>query len=212
VAFESDANDLAPGDDNAFTDIYVRDRLLGTTILASIRPGSGASANWPSADPEVSAQGGRVFFQSDLFCRDLRQPELELVSRYQDVPCGVDDLIPYSLSDADSDGLPDDWEQAHWNSTQAKAAGDADQDGFTNKEELFLGTNPIDPNSCLRLSASAPGRTYNVQFKDQLSDPQWSILKSEVRAAAYTTWIEDATVVSGQTRFYRIVCPAAPIF
>src|SRR5262249_45043093 len=44
VVFESDADNLVPGDTNAATDVFVRDRVLGTTTRVSVSS-SGAQGN-----------------------------------------------------------------------------------------------------------------------------------------------------------------------
>ena len=51
-------------------------------------------------------------------------------------------VITYSYDpDADSDGLPDEWETANGTGVNtADAGGDADSDGLTNMEEFLLGT------------------------------------------------------------------------
>jgi Tol biopolymer transport system component len=83
VAFTSRAS-LVPFDTNSKTDVYLRDRELGTTILVSVSAGGG-SADDPSATPAISADGRFVAFGSqasnlvagdtnatgDVFVRDL---------------------------------------------------------------------------------------------------------------------------------------------
>ena len=83
VAFESGAA-LVPTDTNSLADVYVRDRLLGTTIWASV-PLTG-TAGGPSTAAAISADGRFVAFQStannlvpgdtngvsDVFVRDLQ--------------------------------------------------------------------------------------------------------------------------------------------
>lgn len=61
VAFASQAR-LAPGDTNAWSDVYVHDRISGVTLLAS--HASGGSANGPSSSPDLSSDGRYVVFQS----------------------------------------------------------------------------------------------------------------------------------------------------
>jgi hypothetical protein len=63
VAFESTATDLVPGDTNGTYDIFVRDRVAGTTERVSISSG-GAQANRFSQQPSISADGRFVAFQS----------------------------------------------------------------------------------------------------------------------------------------------------
>jgi hypothetical protein len=63
VAFESRASNLVPGDRNQAQDIFVRDRLAGTTERVSVAS-DGAEADGPSAEPAVSADGRYVAFAS----------------------------------------------------------------------------------------------------------------------------------------------------
>ena len=84
VAYASVASNLVAGDTNAVSDVFVRDRSTGSTILASVAPG-GLPANGTSMTPSVSADGRLVAFASrarnlvpgkssnffDVFVRDL---------------------------------------------------------------------------------------------------------------------------------------------
>jgi hypothetical protein len=93
VVFESYATTLVPGDTNSASDIFVRDRLLGTTIRASVATGGGES-NGDSSQSSISADGRFVTFWSyadnlvpgdtnghiDIFLRDLLNGTTELVS------------------------------------------------------------------------------------------------------------------------------------
>ena len=54
VAFNSDATNLVVGDTNGRQDIFVRDRLLGTTARVSV-DSLGAQGNGRSADISISA-------------------------------------------------------------------------------------------------------------------------------------------------------------
>lgn len=63
VAFCSAASNLVPGDKGE-TDIFIRDRKLGTTRRVSVGPG-GAQANGSSSKPALSADGRFVAFESD---------------------------------------------------------------------------------------------------------------------------------------------------
>jgi Tol biopolymer transport system component len=91
VAFESVAA-LVPSDTNGLADVYVRDRLLGTTIWASV-PLTGTATGLSTA-AAISADGRFVAFQStasnlvpgdtngvsDVFVRDLQTGRTERVS------------------------------------------------------------------------------------------------------------------------------------
>jgi len=93
VAFESDAANLVAGDTNGAPDIFIRDRVAGTTRRVSI--GSrGAQADGGSWYPSISAGGRFVAFASyatnlvagdtneatDIFIRDRVARETERVS------------------------------------------------------------------------------------------------------------------------------------
>jgi Tol biopolymer transport system component len=63
VAFWSDATNLVPDDTNGATDVFVRDRQLGTTERISVRS-DGTQADGSSDAPSISAAGDRVAFES----------------------------------------------------------------------------------------------------------------------------------------------------
>lgn len=63
IAFASNASNLVLGDTNRALDIFVRDRVAGTTRRVSVRTG-GAQANGYSFDPTISEDGRFVAFYS----------------------------------------------------------------------------------------------------------------------------------------------------
>jgi hypothetical protein len=63
VVFHSFASNLVPGDFNGQTDIFVRDRVANTTILAS-KNNSGTPGDSGSLAPSISADGRYVTFSS----------------------------------------------------------------------------------------------------------------------------------------------------
>src|SRR5580765_8002845 len=59
VAFASDASNLVPDDTNGFRDVFVRDRVTGTTVRVSV-DSTGLEADDASAElvaPSISADG-----------------------------------------------------------------------------------------------------------------------------------------------------------
>ncbi len=68
VAFESEASNLVAGDTNASPDIFVHDRVTGTTERLSVAS-DGSQGNFSSDDSAISADGRFVAFQS--FARNL---------------------------------------------------------------------------------------------------------------------------------------------
>ena len=63
VAFSSDATNLAAGDANGRTDVFLHDRQTGQTVLVSV-DGDGAQLPNGGIDPAISADGRYVAFQS----------------------------------------------------------------------------------------------------------------------------------------------------
>ncbi len=136
-----------------------------------------------------------------------------------------------TLPDFDQDGLIDLYEQSIGLNTNnaADALLDPDGDGMSTLAEYVAGTDPLNPDSVLRVAPLsllppevAPGvefpassnRTYTVQFTDRVGDvgnPGWTKLREIV--AAPTNRTERVSDVAGAgltNRFYRVVTPAQP--
>ncbi len=65
VAFQSESNDLAPGETDYDTDTFVRDRQTGVTERVSVPTAGGQTANRYSGEPAISANGRYVVFGSN---------------------------------------------------------------------------------------------------------------------------------------------------
>ena len=63
VAFDSGYDTIVSGDDNETNDVFLRDRVRGTTRLLSVAIGGGVG-NGSSEDPAISADGSTVAFES----------------------------------------------------------------------------------------------------------------------------------------------------
>lgn len=93
VVFESAASNLAPGDGNGVTDIFVKDRKAGKTRRVSVRS-NGTQGNNPSNHADISPNGRYVSFTStatnlvngdtngtsDIFLRDRKTGNTKRVS------------------------------------------------------------------------------------------------------------------------------------
>lgn len=97
VAFVSDATNLAANDNNNASDVFVRDRLTGQTILVSVNATGTGTADQFSNGPTITPDGRFVVFLSassnlvtddaaqliheDVYIRDLQLGTTKLVSR-----------------------------------------------------------------------------------------------------------------------------------
>lgn len=106
IAFASFASNLLPSPTNGFSKIYVRDRVLGTVVLAS-PSASGVEVNGDCRYPQISASGRAVAFQSmasNLVATDTNGlPDLFV----RDFALGVTELVSVSSSGAQSNGSSD---------------------------------------------------------------------------------------------------------
>jgi hypothetical protein len=208
VIFASKASDLVPNDNNHAGDIFVRDRLLGTTLLVSANRQGGAGTGF-SSRPVLGADGRTVVFQS--YADDLGEGDFN----------GTRDVFVLRLSgtDSDHDGLDDEWEVAYCGDLSRDGSGDFDQDGSKDRDEFLAGIDPTNRGSVLRvlkltslrggattlLWSAVPGRRYRVQFKDRLTDAAWHELPGTVTASSTTASASDRSAGPGSQRFYRVV-------
>jgi hypothetical protein len=65
-------------------------------------------------------------------------------------------------ADANSNGLPDSWEEEHFPGQTIDPEADADGDGTTNRMEYLAGTNPRDRNSFFRPAGSMNGSVFTL--------------------------------------------------
>lgn len=153
VAFASDASDLVPGDLNGARDIFLRDRLTGTTTLVSVNCSGFGSGNGDSDHPVLSADGAAVAFLSrasdlapgecppgtwQLFRRDRLAGTTALVSLNSSLSGAGDDNASAVRLSADgrvvvfasaaSDLVAQDWNGAEdifaWTAPEPGAAAD----------------------------------------------------------------------------------------
>jgi len=209
VVFASKASNLVENDTNNVSDIFVRDRLLGITLLVSLNLQGTGPGNGTSSKPVMGADGRTVVFQS--FANDL------VPADYNETR----DVFVLHLGgiDSDGDGMDDDWEMAYFGTLTRDGRGDFDGDGQTDLQEFLAGTDPTNQGSALRvltlaplggsgtrlLWSAAPGKTYQAQFKDQLGDADWTNLPGLIMANGTTASTTDPGAGQGSQRFYRVV-------
>ena len=124
-------------------------------------------------------------------------------------------------ADNDFDGMPNTYENAHGldPNNAADASQDADGDGLTNFQEYLAGTNPQDAKSNLRITAFSrsgasalvnffvvTGKTYQLEYKNSLSDPSWTSIGTPFTAlASGQVQFPDPNASAQTQRFYHIL-------
>jgi hypothetical protein len=133
------------------------------------------------------------------------------------------------LTDSNGDGIPDGWYLQYGFDPDGPSVAelDSDGDGFTNRQEFLLGTDPTDPTSRFRVTnvevneaghltvtwTSVGGRTYIVEYTNELSQgfsQAVVVVEDAVADGVETTrtFVDDHSQTGGPTetgrRFYRI--------
>jgi Tol biopolymer transport system component len=210
VVFVSRATNIDPADSDPLPNLYVHDRVRGTTMAlhAGVDFGLG---NGPSYTPVMSADGRTLVFSS--FASDLVSGDY---NDRRDVF-----VVRLGSPDTDGDGLDDDWEVAFFNNLSRDGNGHFDHDGQSDRAEFLAGTDPTNTGSVLRALTVTPlsgtavrvywnavaGRTYQVQYKDDLA-AGWTTLPGQVTATFTTaSKLDSGGAPLPAQRFYRVVLP-----
>ncbi len=114
--------------------------------------------------------------------------------------------------------MDDDWEMGYFGTLARNGTGDFDGDGQSDLAEFRAGTDPTNRGSVLRAITvtrlggsttvfwqAVPGRSYRVEFKNNLDDLLWTFLPGQVQNSGATCWIDDPGAAALAHRFYRIV-------
>jgi hypothetical protein len=187
VVFRSAVTNSVPGDTNPPPNLFLFDRLTGSTAVLTAGQAGASPVSWTSR-PAISDSGNTVAFLdlgSGLAPADLNRAPDAFATPI------VNSGTP---ADSDGDGIPDWWMMQYFGHSTgqeydlSRAQDDADGDGVSNRQEFLGGTVPTDPASVfvVQLSAEAltngaaalswpavAGKSYQVQYKANLSDPVW---------------------------------------
>ena len=211
IVFRSLATDLIPGVSSGKLNLYLRDMKSGTTTLLSANATGSGEATGASRLPVFGADNRTILFTASA--ADLSGDEAILV------PQSFQFQLPSAITlDTDVDGLDDNWERSYFGNLQHNGLTDSDFDGSSDASEFFAGTSPVDPRSRLgeltiartasaglRVSWSAvAGRSYKVQYKNNLNDSTWIDLPHYAAVMGQTGFVDDTDTLVSE-RYYRVV-------
>lgn len=166
---------MVPFDSNNGSDLFVYDAANNATILVSVNAAGTASADDRSLNPVFSADSQTLFFES--WASDISG---------NDYNCGSD------LFALDLTALP-----------MTTGSGG----GATNAASGFVAE--LIPASAFNYTPViswplAAGKSYQVQYKTNLTDAVWLNLPGDATFIGATGYLNDALPSTGQ-RFYRII-------
>ncbi|HKQ39519.1 MAG TPA: hypothetical protein VJ063_15690, partial [Verrucomicrobiae bacterium] len=208
VAYTSKATNLTTDFPNGWNNLYVYDRLQGSTVRITGSRGNTGYGSGSTSHPVLGPDGRTLVFQS--FGSDFVDYDL---NDARDVF-----LLTLGEGDSDNDGMSDSWEQTYFGTNDRDGNGDFDQDGQSDLAEYLAGTNPANGQSFFEVLTitslgigqreliwnSAPGKSYRVEYKPDLQGASWASLGQVIVAHGPTASATDSNATS-EKRFYRVV-------
>lgn len=175
IAYRSFATNLVPFDFNDVADLFVYDSSNNATILVSVNASGNSTAADRSLKPVFSGDSQTLFFQS--WASDISGNDFNNGS----------DIFALDLT-----ALP---------------VTGSNGGGATNSASVFyaqmIPAGTFSPNPAISWTL-APGKSYQVQFKTNLSDSVWLNLPGNVTFIGATGYLDDPSPAPSQ-RFYRVV-------
>lgn len=175
VAFRSDATNLVANDTNNTSDIFVRDRLAGTTERISVASG-GTQANGNSISPAISSDGRFVAFSSeasnlvagdtnnkaDIFVHDRQDDTTELIAGPAefDTGSGIIIVAPSISPDGDFVGFESDADDLVPGDTNNRFDTFLVDRGTLGAERLSVSSSEVEGNS----DSGRPSLSFNNRY------------------------------------------------
>ena len=176
IAYRSLASNIVPDDTNGVADLFLFDRSNNATMLLTVNQGGSSSANSWSLLPVFSGDGGTLVFES--YDSNLPGPGYNEWSA----------IWAFDLS-----------------SFPVVVGSGGSGTGSSNSEFYvqLVPANSTTPYPGLSWPLS-PGNSYQVQFKNDLSDTNWQNVDGSIIFVGGTAQINDLSP-SPDRRFYRVV-------
>lgn len=117
--------------------------------------------------------------------------------------------IAQSLTDADADGMDDDWEIDHFGTLAQTAAGDFDADGMKNGEEFTYGFNPTVADAFDDADGDRYPNIFELRSSSDPTDagslPALTFIVNGAGGGTHTTMSAAISAAAGQSNDYPII-------
>ncbi len=208
AAFRTRAGNLGAPTEAGDPAVLLVDRQTGSRTV--VAPMDNASGSERASHPVLNAHGSLILLHA-LGLEDPSGRRSEVAELFY---CHI---TPEDLADVDHDGMHDFWEQHHFGDLSRDGSSDADHDGLPDLAEYRAGTDPNDPDSFFRARElhitpagaqlewdAAPGRTYRVEYQDDLALPAWQALAAPMVVAGGRAHVSDPSTPPNGRRYYRV--------